>query len=581
MRGWILFVGMLVANTLWAVPTYLCQKTGMPIAIDGKLDEAAWQAAKPLSPLRDLSGKSSSFAADIRMMYDEQYLYVGAVLPEKTLQAKLTERDSIIYHDDDFEVFIDPTGRGRNYVELEINQFNTVWDLFITAPYREGDACVALHDWDIKGLKTAVSLQGTVNEGEGDDTSWTVEIAWPWESITGHSELPRRGKVPLPNTEMRFNFSRVDHDGGVEWNTVWAPTRQSTIHAPEHWGRVRFSDKIVGAVETFPPQVGLWVHGNDVALTAEHVKTWADAGVTMLVIDGTPEAIARISAWGKACGMETVAWFWSLNRPEDQEALKHPEWYAVSAEGKGCHKEEERPFVAYYQFLCPSCPEVRNYLKQKILEVAAIPTVDAVQLDYIRQPDVVLPKALWANYGLDMSTTLPAYDFCYCDHCKAEFGQTPVADDAAWCDFRLKSVAATANTLIEAVRGTGKRCGAAVFPTPEMAARMVYQDWSRFNLDFAFPMVYHSFYGEDRAWITHCTQAAKETIDGRFPIYPGLHLPDFTPLDLKAQVCWLLQLNPDGVCLFSHETFTPERQAALKAVIQQLAVQKKAHSSAD
>lgn len=570
MRGLIGLGLLLIAGVLQAVPTYVCQRTLTPLVVDGVLDEATWAAVKPLSPLRDLSGKASAFAAEIKMTYDDQYLYVGAVLPEKVLAATLTQRDSIIYRDDDFEVFIDPTCTGRNYVELEINQFNTVWDLFITAPYREGKACVALHDWDIKELKTAVTVQGTLNQPNDTDTSWTVEIAWPWESITGHSELPRKGSAPTPGTEMRFNFSRVDHDGGAEWNTVWAPTRQVTIHAPEHWGRVRFSDNPAGTVENYPPKVGLWVHGNDDALTAESVRTWAEAGITTLVIDGTPEAISRISAWGKAAGLETIAWFWSLNRPEDQTALKHPEWYAVSVEGKGCHKESERPFVAYYQFLCPSRTEVREYLKQRIAEIAAISTVDAVQLDYIRQPDVVLPKALWATYGLDMSTTLPAYDFCYCAHCKAQFGKEPIADDDAWVEFRLNAVAATANALIETVRAAGKRCGAAVFPTPKMAAKMVYQDWSRFNLDFAFPMVYHSFYGEARPWITHCTKEALDTIEGRFPIYPGLHLPDFEPSALNTQLAWLLQYNPAGACLFSHETFTPERQAAVRAIVDEL-----------
>jgi uncharacterized lipoprotein YddW (UPF0748 family) len=163
-----------------------------------------------------------------------------------------------------------------------------------------------------------------------------------------------------------------------------------------------------------------------------------------------------------------------------------------------------------------------------------------------------------------MSTTLPAYDFCYCAHCKAQFGKEPIADDEAWREFRLNAVAATANALIETVRAAGKRCGAAVFPTPKMASQMVYQDWSRFNLDFAFPMVYHSFYGEKIVWNNHCTLESRRAIDGRFPIYPGLHLPDFTRGELDAHLQFLLHLNPDGVCLFSHETFTPERQAALK-----------------
>ena len=101
-----------------------------------------------------------------------------------------------------------------------MNQLNTVWDLFLTAPYGR-PFNEALHDWDIKGLQTAVTLQGTLNDGEGDDTSWTVEIAWPWESITGHSSLPRKGAPPPPGTVMRMNFSRVDHVDGVERNTVW------------------------------------------------------------------------------------------------------------------------------------------------------------------------------------------------------------------------------------------------------------------------------------------------------------------------------------------------------------------------
>ena len=567
MRCYLLTLFFLMATAAMAVPRAICQRTTASVSIDGRLDEADWKQVQPLSALRDLSGKPTSFAASIYLMYDDHYLYVGAVLPEKNLTATLTERDSIIYHDDDFEIFIDPSCEGRNYLELELNQLNTVWDLFITAPYRDGKACVALHDWDIKGLKTAVSLQGTLNEGEANDTSWTVEVAWPWSSITGHSHLPRRGEPPMPGTEMRFNFSRVDHDGGVESNSVWAPTRQATIHAPEHWGRIRFSEKCVGTPETFPPEIGLWVHGNDATLTAEQVKAWSDAGVTTFVIDGQPDAIAKISAWGKTLGLKTVAWFWSLNRPEDAVALQHPLWYAVSHEGKRCHKKEERPFVPYYQFLCPSHPDVRTYLMEQVAQIAAIPTIDAVQLDYIRLPDVILPKALWKTYGLDMSQILPAYDFCYCEMCVSSFGRQPQATDPAWKAFRLNQVATVANLLADTVRQSGKQCGAAVFPTPDMAADMVYQDWSRFNFDFAFPMVYASFYGEDPAWIIARTQEARRRIVGTYPIYPGLHLPDLPPETLVSVIRELLQHNPEGVCLFSHETFSTAHQRALQQIL--------------
>lgn len=570
--------GLLFAiMTAEAVPTAVCQRAEGTIVVDGRLEESTWRKAAPLSPLRDLSGGAAAYSADIRMAYDDEFLYIGAVLPAKTLRASQTKRDSIIYHDDDFEVFIDPTGTGRNYLELEINALGTVWDLFLTAPYRAGAACVALHDWDIKGLRSAVTLQGTLNAGEGDDTSWTVELAWPWASITGLSELPRKGRPPAPGTEIRMNFSRVDHPSGApfgtpgyaEVNSVWAPTRQATIHAPEHWGRVRLSERPVGTPETFPPTVGLWVHGGDKALSEKAVRAWADAGVTTLIIDGSPEQIARAARWGKACGLRTVAWFWSLNRPGDAEALRHPEWYAMSAEGKRCHAEAERPFVAYYQFLCPSHPEVVAHLKAKLAEVARLPEVDAVQLDYIRLPDVVLPKALWKTYGLDMSRTLPPYDFCYCPRCRAAYGAAPKAEDPAWAEFRLKQVAAVADALADTARAMGKPCGAAVFPTPRLAAGMVRQDWGRFRLDFAFPMDYASFYEEKEDWILGRVAEARETVGARFPIYPGLHLPDFTPEALRAFLPRLLRANPEGFCLFSHDTFSPAHQAALENALGQ------------
>lgn len=314
--------------------------------------------------------------------------------------------------------------------------------------------------------------------------------------------------------------------------------------------------------------VGLWVHGGDGALTAAAVRAWAEAGVTTLVIDGAPARIAEVAGWAKACGLRAVAWFWALNRPDDTEALRHPGWYAVSAEGKGCHVEADRPFVPYYQFLCPSNPEVLAYLRTRILEVARLPQVDAVQLDYIRLPDVVLPKALWKTYGLDMGRTLPPYDFCYCAGCKAAYGRVPEPEDSAWAEFRLARVAAVADVLADAVRAEGKRCGAAVFPTPRLAAGMVRQDWGRFRVDFAFPMDYAGFYGEGEAWVLDRVVEAREAVAGRFPLYPGLHLPDFTPEALRAFLPRLLAANPEGFCLFSHESLTPERLAVLRDVLQ-------------
>ena len=62
-----------------------------------------------------------------------------ADITESDVWATLKKRDSVIYHDNDFEVFIDPNGDTHRYYELEINAFNTEWDLFLDKPYRDED----------------------------------------------------------------------------------------------------------------------------------------------------------------------------------------------------------------------------------------------------------------------------------------------------------------------------------------------------------------------------------------------------------------------------------------------------------
>ena len=175
--------------------------------IDGRGDDAAWQGARELSPLRDIEGAAIPHHCRIKMVWDDDYLYILADMDEEHLWATLTEHDSVIYHDPDFEVFIDPDGDGLNYIELEINALNTVWDLFITRPYRFDDPHI-LHDWDMRGLKHAVHLRGTLNHPADTDAGWSVELAIPWSSITSHAKLPRTSSAPQHGSSMRMRVER-------------------------------------------------------------------------------------------------------------------------------------------------------------------------------------------------------------------------------------------------------------------------------------------------------------------------------------------------------------------------------------
>jgi hypothetical protein len=250
--GWVT-VGVLFASVAGAeqLPKrYDCRHTSASIKVDGRLDEAAWKQAPFTDLFVDIEGDRKPrprFATRAKMLWDNQYFYVAAEMEEPHVWATLTAHDSVIFHDNDFEVFIDPNGDTLEYYEFEINALNTGWDLFLNKPYRHGGK--ADNGWEIPGLKTAVSVRGTLNNPSDRDEGWTVEMAFPWKVL---GEFAHKPAPPRRGDEWRVNFSRVEwqhqvrdgrHEkikGLKEDNWVWSPQGIINMHVPEKWGIVRF-----------------------------------------------------------------------------------------------------------------------------------------------------------------------------------------------------------------------------------------------------------------------------------------------------------------------------------------------------
>ncbi|MDE3068046.1 MAG: carbohydrate-binding family 9-like protein [Verrucomicrobiota bacterium] len=242
---------------------YVCYRAAAPINIDGKLNEVSWKKAAWTDSFTDIQGDAKPpprYRTRVKMLWDDQYLYIGAELQEPNLWATLRQRDSVIFHDNDFEVFIDPNGSTQPYYETEINALGTVWDLLLRLPYRDADH-VAVNAWNIRGLKVGVGLHGTLNDPTDVDGGWTVEAAFPWAVL---GECAARGAPPKEGAQWRINFSRVEwhlivrNSGYVqernpstgsilpEDNWVWSPQGLIDMHYPEMWGFVQFSDQAVG-----------------------------------------------------------------------------------------------------------------------------------------------------------------------------------------------------------------------------------------------------------------------------------------------------------------------------------------------
>ncbi len=254
----------------WPEPRgYVCYRAERPIKIDGKLDDPAWAAAPWSEAFVDIEGDAKPkprYRTRMKMLWDDQYLYIAAEIEEPHLWATLNEHDSVIFQDHDFEVFLDPDGDNQNYCELELNALNTTWDLLLTKPYRDGGR--AINGWEIAGLKTAVHLDGTLNDPSDKDGGWTVEIAWPLKSLKELTSVP---VPPRDGDQWRIDFSRVEWDvdvvdgkyrkikGKPENNWVWSPPGVIDMHRPERWGYVQFSTAKPGSA-TFRPDPDRQVH---------------------------------------------------------------------------------------------------------------------------------------------------------------------------------------------------------------------------------------------------------------------------------------------------------------------------------
>jgi hypothetical protein len=236
---------------------YIITKTNENLVIDGKGNESSWEKALFSDSFIDIEGvKTPKFDTKIKMLWDDQYFYVYAQMEEPHIWGNLRNRDTIIYYNNDFEVFISPSGTTRNYGEIEINSLGTIWDLLLDKPYRDGGN--PNNHWNLDNLKSAIHIEGTLNNYNDVDSLWTVELAIPMDALL---ELRYGRRLSIKEgRQWRINFSRVEWDFDIinntyrrkkgddgkyqpEYNWVWSNQNKINMHEPEKWGTVQFTNK--------------------------------------------------------------------------------------------------------------------------------------------------------------------------------------------------------------------------------------------------------------------------------------------------------------------------------------------------
>ena len=144
------------------------------IRLDGALDDATWTAAEPASDFvqaEPLSGQPASQRTEVRVLFDAQYLYVGARLFDSDLAHAVVNdirKDFIEEDQDDFEVLLDTFGDRRNGYVFSTNMKGARHDRQVALEGRELN-----RSWD------AVWDVRTQQQADG----WTVEMRIPFRAL--------------------------------------------------------------------------------------------------------------------------------------------------------------------------------------------------------------------------------------------------------------------------------------------------------------------------------------------------------------------------------------------------------------
>ena len=215
------------------------------ITVDGLLNDQSWSNVAWITDFSDIINRpvhEPAYETKVKTRWDNRYLYLAAEIYQEHIWASIHKKDSTLYQENVFEIFIDPSGDTHNYFEIEMNALGTIWDLMMTRPYRDGG--IAMSSWDIKGLEKAVSIHGTLNDGLDMDKKWTLELAIPLSEIMISSSDLRGKAIRMNLGRTLWNIQYVNNEyektstDASYW--AWSPQKTLSFHEPERWGYLYF-----------------------------------------------------------------------------------------------------------------------------------------------------------------------------------------------------------------------------------------------------------------------------------------------------------------------------------------------------
>jgi hypothetical protein len=200
------------------------QRLTAAITLDGRIDEAAWNAIEPLplTTFLPVAGKHPTDSSEVRLAYDDKYLYASGrffVSSAAEIQATTLGRDQL-GPDDRFRIMLDSYNDNRTGVGFLVTPSDAQSDYDMT-----DDGGTVSGDWNT--YWDAV----TTRDGKG----WYVEMRIPFSSLRFHSN---DGVVTMGLILLRVSAKKN------EWSTYPAlsPTMANAIWRASVARKIAFDD---------------------------------------------------------------------------------------------------------------------------------------------------------------------------------------------------------------------------------------------------------------------------------------------------------------------------------------------------
>ena len=255
-------------------------RTPRPPGLTGRADCDVWRNAARSRRFVDLAtGAPASLDTYSSVLWDDTSIYIAFWAADPAVTAHFTERDSLLFFENDLEIFIDG---GDAYYELEFNAVGTVyevlyiwrdayqpgsvWDTeqfsvhstnvhsfggdyertaasFWSGNHPRGTRWAFL-DYDLGGLGVHVSVDGEINNSKVLSRGWSAEVEIPWaslEHLAGGRSLPATAGDEWGIFMGRFQHiaTRSPASSAVAgWGAD--PIGVNDTHVPESFTRVKF-----------------------------------------------------------------------------------------------------------------------------------------------------------------------------------------------------------------------------------------------------------------------------------------------------------------------------------------------------